>query len=135
MWVRGGSACTRPALTDTTPSCLWSTPSTRRNGLADQHQPVALEVLRGHDHVGDTRLVLQAEKEEALGRSRALAHDDTAGHSDRLARPPADEIAGAGHSLADQLRPAQGHGMAADGYTGPRIVGLQALDLGHLRKR
>src|SRR5205809_8061984 len=50
--------------------------------LGHQRQAMAREALWRHDHVRDTRLVLQGEEDEPLGGPRALANDDAARHPD-----------------------------------------------------
>src|SRR5262245_25605447 len=104
-------------------------------GLGDQRETMAREDRRRHDHVGDCRLVLEREEDEALRGARPLPDDDAARHLDSGAVLYTRELARAQHAGVTERRPPQRHRMAAERDAGPGIIGGQAFDLRHLAQR
>src|SRR6266567_1371139 len=88
---------------------LLHAPGRRDIARAEHDRPEALEGFRPDDDIGERGLVLDREKNDAVGRARPLAHGDEAGHANPLAgRGLAQRLvaqdAAAGKILAQEAR-------------------------------
>src|SRR5579883_2098243 len=98
-------------------------------GSSNQSFAEFVEFFRLHNRIGDSGLVLDAQKYESVGRAGALAADDESGDLHDLIWTRAMQIgrgANAAHSIAIQF-----HRMRADGDAGSVKIGTNALRRGH----
>src|SRR5262249_44763021 len=85
--------------------------------------------------IGDAGLILQAEKNESLCRSRPLTRDDQARHQTLFSIAQAGESAGSPCALVPQFPAAVEHRMVIDAQSRSAIIGYQPLFRSHALQR
>jgi len=98
-----------------------------QKALAGQQQAILMKQVRRDDGIGHPGFIFQADEDESLGGSRALAGNDAASDAET---PPAGNVAqfnGTANAHGIEPRATVRHGMWADGETRAVKIGDQAL--------
>ena len=104
-------------------------------GIAENRDAQAIEDVGLQDDVGDSRLIFDTQKYEALGGSRLLTADDGSGDPDKAAVSHVLYVRGGNHLHAIQMLAVESHRMSADRQALVREVRLQTFDGIHWRER
>src|SRR5205085_5664270 len=97
--------------------------------------PLRLEPVGPEDGVGDPRLVLDGEEEDALGRARALADQDHAGDLDRFAVLDGLQVAAADDPAPVELGAEEGEWVGAERELDRAIILDHLAALAHRGER
>src|ERR1700677_330470 len=104
-----------------------------QEGFMGDGQTLVLKELATDNGVRDAGLIFQADKHMALGRSRSLAADDHTGDGHRLPMLAIDQV-GCPRDVR-QMGPDKSHGMRTGSDASSIVVGLEAFERIHGKKR